>query len=105
MADAQRILIRGGQVVTGNDVLVADVLIEGEQILGILTPESDSTAERVIDAAGCYVFPGIVDAHTHIMLDTGLYQTVDSWEIGTRAAAFGGVTTVIDLVVNAAIAS
>lgn len=96
MSDPQRILVTGGEVVTGNEVLVADVLVEGGRIAGIFAPGTVSAADRVIDAAGCYVFPGIVDAHTHVMLDTGLYQTVDSWEIGTRAAAFGGVTTVID---------
>jgi dihydropyrimidinase len=42
------------------------------------------------------VFPGVVDPHTHIQLDTGIFQTADNWEIGTRTAAFGGVTTVID---------
>ncbi|MFC1959165.1 dihydropyrimidinase [Chloroflexota bacterium] len=96
MGDAQRILITNGQVVTGNQVLAADVLIEGERIVGVLALGAVSKADRIIDAAGCYVFPGIVDAHTHIVLDTGLYQTVDTWEVGTRAAAFGGVTTVID---------
>ncbi len=50
----------------------------------------------MIDAGGCYVFPGVVDPHTHIQLDTGIYKTADNWEIGTRTAAFGGVTTVID---------
>jgi dihydropyrimidinase len=57
-------------------------------------PVVDDT--RVIDAAGCYVLPGVIDAHTHIALDTGIYKTPDDWLIGTRAAACGGVTTVID---------
>jgi dihydropyrimidinase len=42
------------------------------------------------------VLPGIIDAHTHIQLDTGIYQTPDDWLIGTKTAACGGVTTVID---------
>jgi dihydropyrimidinase len=42
------------------------------------------------------VLPGVIDAHTHIQLDTGIYKTADNWEIGTRAAAAGGVTTVVD---------
>ena len=93
---APRIVITGGQVVSGENVFEADVLVEGEKIAGVFTPGTAGTADRTVDAQGCYVFPGIVDAHTHIMLDTGIYRTVDNWEIGTRAAAFGGVTTVID---------
>jgi len=50
----------------------------------------------VINAGGCYVLPGVIDAHTHIALDTGIYKTPDDWLIGTRAAACGGVTTVVD---------
>jgi dihydropyrimidinase len=92
-----RRLIKGGQVVTGSQIVLADVLIEGEQVVGVFSPGmADDLGAEIIDAAGCYVFPGIVDAHTHIKLDTGIYQTADNWEIGTRAAAFGGVTTVVD---------
>ena len=50
----------------------------------------------MIDAAGCVVLPGLVDPHTHIQLDTGIYKTPDDWAVGTRTAACGGVTTVID---------
>ncbi len=96
MSDNSRLLITGGQVVTGHQVLQADVLVEGQQIVGICSPGAAGNAYRAIDAVGCYVLPGVVDAHTHIMLDTGIYQTADNWEVGTRAAAYGGVTTVID---------
>jgi len=69
----------------------------GEVIAAILAPgEAAPNGARVIDAGGCLVFPGVVDPHTHIQLDTGIYRTADDWEIGTRTAAFGGVTTVID---------
>jgi dihydropyrimidinase len=50
----------------------------------------------VIDAEGCYVLPGVIDAHTHIALDTGVYRTPDDWFAGSRTAACGGVTTVVD---------
>lgn len=92
-----RVVVRGGRVITPTAVLEADVLIEGEQIAGIVSPGTETWSwARVVDAGGCYVFPGLVDPHVHIQLDTGIYQTVDNWEIGTRTAAFGGVTTVID---------
>lgn len=91
-----RILITGGQVVTSHQVLPADVLVEGQHIVGVFSPGAAGNVAHIIDAVGCYVLPGVVDAHTHIMLDTGIYRTVDDWQTGTRAAAFGGVTTVVD---------
>jgi dihydropyrimidinase len=90
-------VIRGGQVVTPTAVLRADLWLEGEKIAGVLAPDTPVAADaRTIDAGGCYVFPGVVDPHLHIQLDTGVFQTADNWEIGTRTAAFGGVTTVVD---------
>ncbi len=44
-------------------------------------------ADCVVDAAGCVVLPGLVDPHTHIVLDTGIYKTPDDWEVGARTAA------------------
>lgn len=92
-----RLVVRGGQVVTPSDVVDADVLIAGERIAGLAAPGDGAWPDaQVVDAHGCYVFPGVVDPHTHIQLDTGIYRTSDNWEIGTRSAAFGGVTTVVD---------
>ena len=89
-------LVRGGTLVTPEGVFEADVLTQGERIkaIGHGLPTSHDT--QVVDAKGCYVMPGAIDAHTHIDLDTGVYQTSDDWFVGTRAAACGGVTTVID---------
>ncbi len=92
-----QLVVRGGQVVTPSDVLYADVLIDGERIIGLAAAGDGVWPDaRVVDARGCYVFPGVVDPHTHIQLDTGIFQTSDNWEIGTRTAAYGGVTTVVD---------
>ena len=90
------LLIRGGTVVTSQGALEADLLVQGQYIkaVGQGLPVAHDT--RVIDAAGCYVLPGVIDAHTHIALDTGIYRTPDDWFIGTRAAACGGVTAVVD---------
>ncbi len=90
------LLIRRGTLVTAEGLLQADLLIQGERIAAVGTDLSAPPGARVVDAEGHYLLPGIIDAHTHIQLDTGIYQTPDDWLIGTRAAACGGVTTVID---------
>ncbi len=94
---SERKIVRGGSVVTPTDVLVADVLIQDERIAGLVAPDTEAYGDaETIDASGCLVFPGVVDPHTHIQLDTGVFQTADDWAVGTRSAAFGGVTTVVD---------
>lgn len=89
-------LVQGGTLVTPEGVFEADVLTQGERIKAVGRGLPTSHDTRVVDAEGCYVMPGAIDAHTHIDLDTGVYQTSDNWFVGTRAAACGGVTTVID---------
>ncbi|GAB4471149.1 MAG: dihydropyrimidinase [Anaerolineae bacterium] len=91
-----RILIQGGTIVSSQGASRADILIEDEQIVRVAPVIEQGPGDEVIDAAGLLVLPGIIDAHTHIKLDTGIYRTADNWVVGTRAAAAGGVTTVID---------
>lgn len=91
-----RIIIQGGTLVLPYATLKSDLIIEGERITGIMASADPVLDDTVVDASGMLVLPGIIDAHTHIQLDTGIYKTADNWEIGTRAAAAGGVTTVID---------
>ncbi len=93
---AERILVRGGKVVTPEGVFPADVLTLGERIFAVGDGLPLNMADEVIDASGCFVLPGVIDPHVHIQLDTGIYQTRDDWEVGTKAAACGGVTTVLD---------
>ncbi len=90
------ILIKQGRIITGQGAFVADIAIRDEQIAAIGTGLPEKETDRVIDADGLFVLPGAVDPHTHIQLDTGIYRTADDWAIGTRVAAAGGVTTVID---------
>ena len=94
-------LIRGGTVVTATETMRADVLIEGEKVVALLgesapVPEVD----RLIDAADRLVFPGSVDAHTHMEIPFGAATSKDTFETGTRAAAWGGTTTIIDFLVR-----
>ncbi len=89
-------IVKGGTIVTAESTFPGDVLIAGERIAAVGTDLPQAKNARVIDARGCIVLPGIIDAHTHIQLDTGIYKTPDDWLIGTTTAACGGVTTVID---------
>jgi dihydropyrimidinase len=91
-----RILIRGGTLVTPDGCFPGDVAIEDESIVAVGAGLRMTEQFSVLDARGCIVLPGLIDCHTHIALDTGIYRTADDWEIGTRTAACGGVTTVID---------
>lgn len=90
------LLIRGGTLVTAERTFSGDLLVAGEKIqaIGIDLPVPDGV--KVVEADGLLVLPGIIDAHTHIQLDTGLYKTADNWLEGSTAAAFGGITTVVD---------
>ena len=95
-----RTLIRNGTVVSPSGSWAADVLVDGEHIAGLFEPSSVEalgiTADRAIDAAGRYVIPGGVDVHTHMQLPMGPTFSSDTFETGTIAAAWGGVTTIID---------
>ena len=93
-------LIQGGTVVSAIGRREADVLIDGESIAAILAPGHAAaygiTPDVVIDAAGKYVVPGGVDAHVHMSLPFGGTVSADDFDTGSRAAAWGGVTTIID---------
>ncbi|MDP4099287.1 dihydropyrimidinase [Paenibacillus sp. P96] len=88
-------LIRNGTIVTAADTYEADILIEHEKISRIGKGLEEAGAE-VIDAAGCYVFPGGIDPHTHLDMPFGGTVTADDFATGTMAAAYGGTTTIID---------
>lgn len=92
---AIRKAIRGGTIVTANEMYPADLLVDGERIRQI-GEVPDSEADEVIDASGCLVLPGLIDNHTHLSLPTMGTVTCDDFETGTAAAAAGGTTCVID---------
>ena len=89
-----RTLISRGIVVSAAGAVQADVLIDGEQIVAVGT--SLGPADQRIDAAGRYVLPGGVDVHTHLELATPNGVACDDFVTGTRAAACGGTTTIVD---------
>src|SRR5437870_640185 len=97
-----RTLIKNGHVVTAVDSYTADVLIDGPVIATIGTDLSGlvGAIDRTIDATGKLVIPGGIDPHTHMDLPFGGTSSSDDFESGTRAAAFGGTTTIIDFAVQ-----
>ncbi len=97
-----RTLITNGTIVTAEGSQAADVLIDGETIvaIGAGLAGAGMTADETIDASGKYVIPGAIDVHTHMELPFGGTFAKDTFETGTRAAAFGGTTTVVDFAVQ-----
>ena len=89
------LLIRNGRIVTAVDDYRADLFIEDE-VVSLIGQSLDVEAERIIDAEGKLVIPGGVDPHTHMDMPFGGTNSADDFESGTRAAAFGGTTTIID---------
>jgi dihydropyrimidinase len=99
-----RTLIKNGKVISPTGVVDNDVLIDGETIAAVgshgFFGEAEQAADKVIDAAGKYVIPGGIDVHTHMELPFGGTFASDTFETGTRAAAWGGVTTIVDMAVQ-----
>jgi dihydropyrimidinase len=99
-------LITGGTVVSPEGATPMDVVVDGETIAALVPPGSQlvddagRTGATTIDATGKYVLPGGVDVHTHMELPFGGTNASDTFETGTRAAAWGGTTTIIDFAVQ-----
>jgi len=94
-----RLLIQNGTIVTGEDQYAADIFIIGEKIHAIgldLGHRFSVSADEIVDATGCYVFPGGIDAHTHMELPLKATTASDTFASGTGAALIGGTTTILD---------
>ncbi len=94
------LLIKGGRIVTASDDYVADVFVDDERI-SLIGEDLDVAADRVVDATGKYVLPGCIDPHTHLDMPFGGTVTIDDFESGQTAAAFGGTTCHVDFAIQA----
>lgn len=90
-------VLRGGTIYNGGETFTADIGIEGDTIAAL---GRSLEGEQVIDVTGKKVFPGAIDAHVHLQLPFGGTISADDFENGTKAAACGGVTTVIDFAIQ-----
>ena len=93
------VLIKGGRVITASDDYVADIFVEGE-VISVIGKNLSLNADEQIDASGMFIFPGGIDPHVHLEMPFMGTFSSDTHETGTRAALFGGTTTVIDFVLQ-----
>lgn len=93
------LIIKNGTIVTASEIFNADVAVSGGKIAQI-GESLDCDGAEVIDAAGKYVLPGAIDAHTHLAMPFGGTISSDDYFAGTRATACGGTTTVFDFVLQ-----
>ena len=94
------LLLRNGTVVTSTQTILSDILIDGEKIKDISPNIPVEQAHRIIDATGMLLLPGGIDVHTHLDMPFGGTTSSDDFETGTKAAAFGGTTTLIDFAIQ-----
>src|ERR1700723_1146326 len=92
-------LIKSGTVVTADHIEKADVLIEGSTIREVRS-SIDPKGHMVVDADSLFVLPGGIDAHTHMDMRFGGTGSADDFLTGTRAAAIGGTTTIVDFAIQ-----
>ncbi len=90
------LVVRGGKLATPEGLVEGDVCIRQGRIAAVLEPGQAHAAD-VYPVAGKWILPGVIDAHVHMeMLQQNKYPTADDFAVGSRAAAAGGVTTIID---------
>jgi dihydropyrimidinase len=93
-------IIVNGRIVTATDTYPGDIAIRNGKIAAIGQDLPRDNSAKIIDAGGKYVFPGGIDVHTHLDMPFGGTTSSDDFETGTRAAAFGGTTTLIDFAIQ-----
>jgi dihydropyrimidinase len=92
-------LLQGGRVVAADGEYDADVLIDGEKVAAVGAVEAPADA-TVVDVSGCLLLPGLIDNHTHLSMPFMGMWSSDDYDTGTRAAAAGGVTCLVDFAIQ-----
>jgi dihydropyrimidinase len=92
-------LLQGGRVISADGEYDGDVLIAGERIAAVGAIEAPHGA-TVVDASGCLLLPGLIDNHTHLAMPFMGTRSSDDYDTGTRAAAAGGVTCLVDFAIQ-----
>ncbi len=95
------VLIQNGTIVNADSTVRADLLIDGTVIKEIRSGIPTTSAEKIVDATGLLLLPGGIDAHTHLDMPFGGTNSADDFLTGTRAAAIGGTTTIVDFAIQA----
>src|SRR5580693_1585289 len=93
-------IIRNGTIVTATDTYAADVGISNGQVSTVGKDLPIDNAAKLIDASGCIVIPGGIDVHTHLDMPFSGTTSADDFETGTRAAVYGGTTSIIDFAIQ-----
>jgi dihydropyrimidinase len=91
-----RTIICNGTIVTASDIVKADIIVEGGKITTITDAAITRGDDQVIDARGQYVFPGGIDVHTHLAWPSQDIETADDFVTGSKAAAVGGITSIVN---------
>ena len=95
------VLIQNGTIVNADSTTQADLLIDGAVIKEIRAGIPVAAADTIVDATGLLLLPGGIDAHTHLDMPFGGSNSADDFLTGTRAAAIGGTTTIVDFAIQA----
>ena len=95
-----RKIITGGTIVTAKRTYTSSILIEDGKIKDIAESIPAEAADQIFDATGMLVLPGGIDVHTHMDMPFGGTTSSDDFETGTKAAAFGGTTTIVDFAIQ-----
>src|SRR5262249_4577312 len=94
------LLLQNGTVVTAEQTFQADILVEAETIQEIRASIPAAPAHQTLDATGMLLLPGGIDAHTHLDMPFGGTTSSDDFETGTRPAALGGTTSIVDFAIQ-----
>src|SRR6202167_542604 len=94
------VLIQNGTIVNADSTVKADLLIDGAVIKEVRAGIPAAAADTIVDATGLLLLPGGIDAHTHLDMPFGGSKSADDFETGTRAAAIGGTTTIVDFAIQ-----